>query len=353
MRLRLAFLILLSAACTEEASSPLADAGGGGDGADGAPGSQADAAPPATGVRALGTVEDVSDLDACPAGAPRGATCKRLTVTGCADIEDEPLAAIIAVLEPTVADRTGTIVRFSGGGGESFKTTGAEEYAAAGFRQVMVAWMDDWEQTADAGIKVAACRPATVVRWVFDEPTLHGASRAVGFCAEGSSGGAGQLSYALAHYGLGDVLDHVNLVSGPPFARIDLGCDGSEPATATVCGAEVTTRLPAERLDVWTNVAPPDTCGGSPISAEQVARWQEDSVAVGGVYAYPTTRVESFVCTNQATAVTYMGQLLQDLISSDKAFHCYSAEDGCKGEGLGAGSEDVIAAMIAGCVPRH
>src|SRR5438105_1539663 len=75
---------------------------------------------------------------------------------------------------------------------------------------------------------------------------------------EGFSGGSGQLGYALASYGMGAYLDYVNELSGPPFARIDLGCDGSQPATAQVCGAADTMRLPVPTLDNWENTT---SCG--------------------------------------------------------------------------------------------
>jgi hypothetical protein len=293
---------------------------------------------------------------ACPSGVP-GATCERVTVSGCPGIENEALDATVGILAETGTLR-GTIVHFSGGGGTSFQTTGAMAYRNAGFRQVFVAWASDWEQTAAHGIKAAGCRPATLLKWAFAEPTLHAASRALGFCAEGFSGGSGQLGYALAHYGLGDYLDYVNELSGPPFARIDLGCDGDAPATATVCGAEVTMRLPP-KVTGWENIAAPLACGSTGVPATELARWKADSIAFGGTYDYPRTRVEFFDCTNQATAVTGMAQQYYDQVmaaeggTSRISFHCYTQADGCQGENLGTGTQDAIQAMIAGCTPRH
>ncbi len=315
--------------------------------------------PDAATTPALGTVMNVVDLPGCPADAPAGSSCKQLSVTNCPGIEAESITATIAILAPAVGGTVkGTITHLKGGGGEGFQTGGTPQYRDAGFRQVFVSWETDWEQTATHGIKAAGCRPATVLRWIFDEPTLHNASRAAAFCGEGFSGGSGQLGYALAHYGLADYLDYVNELSGPPFARLDLGCDGAAPATATVCGATVTMQLP-DKVGGWENVPAPLTCGSTSVPASELARWKADSIAVGGVYDYPKTRVEFFDCTNNATAVTAMGQLYYDQIvlgeggTSRTAFHCYSAADGCQGEALGSGAQDATRAMVDGCIPRH
>ncbi|MEO8550194.1 MAG: hypothetical protein ABI678_09470 [Kofleriaceae bacterium] len=350
-------LVFLAACSTKSSPSQPTDATSG---ADAAP--VADA--PAVVATGLGVVSGVHDLAACPQGAPAGSSCRQLSVTGCPGIETEALDATIAIL-PATGTRRGTVVHFSGGGGETISATGTPEYQAAGLLQVYVAWsntqdLHDWEQTASAGIKTAACRPATVLRWIFDEPTLHGGSRTTAFCGEGHSGGSAQLGYAIAHYGLADYLDYVNEISGPPFARLDLGCDGDAPQTALVCGDTVRTDLPPS-VARWENIAAPLTCGSHDVPAAELARWKADSIAIGGAYAYPKTDVEFFDCTNNATAVTAMSQVFYQTIAAasgnDPAragYHCYSAADGCQGEGLGSGgAAAATAALVAGCVPRH
>jgi hypothetical protein len=129
-------------------------------------------APPAA-VRGLGMVTGVHAAS-CP-GSPAGSTCQQLTVLGCPELETEPRDALIAIVEPTVP-LAGTIIHFKGGGGEGYQTSDTAGYAAAGFRQVFVSWTDDWELTMAAGIKAAACRPATVIQWVF--ATSRSAARA-------------------------------------------------------------------------------------------------------------------------------------------------------------------------------
>jgi hypothetical protein len=344
-------LALFLAACGDSSMAPPVD----GSSIDASPDAASSVDAPASSS-GLGTVGNVMDLSACPSGAPAGAACKRITVSGCPGIETESIDATIAILAPS-ATMTGTIVHFSGGGGEGFQNGGTQPYSAGGFQQVYVSWASAWEQTQSHGIKTAGCRPSTALKWVFD--TLHNGSRMLAFCGEGFSGGSGQLGYALAQYGMGDYLDYVNELSGPPFARIDLGCDGTQPAAAQVCGASDTMRLPSGNLNMWENVQAPNSCGSTTNSAAQIAQWMNDSISVGGVYSYPKTRVEFFDCTNQATAVTAMAQIYYGQImtaegsGANVAFHCYSQADGCQGEGLGSGAQAAVQAMLAGCTPRH
>jgi hypothetical protein len=326
-------IVIVAAACGGTSGGPTDDAA-------------SDTGSPDGASATLGTVTGVMDT-ACP-GMTTSLTCKRVTVGGCPGIESEPLDAVVGLLPTTAATVRGTIAHFSGGGGTGFQMGATQAYATAGFTQVFVAWASDWEQTQASGIKTAACRPATIMKWIFDD--YHAASRSTAFCGEGFSGGSGQLGYALAHYGLGDYFDYVNELSGPPFTRIDLGCDGDAPATAMVCGATVTMQLPPARLNPWENTT---TCGTTGVPAADLAKWNADSIGIGGTYAYPKTRVEFFDCTYQATAVTAMAQLFHDQITSDRAYHCYSQADGCQGEGLGTGNQEAARAMIDGCTPRH
>jgi hypothetical protein len=115
-------------------------------------------------------------------------------------------------------------------------------------------------------------------------------------------------------------------------------------------------RLP-QSLDMWENIQAPLMCGSTGVPATELARWQADSIiSTGAVYAHPKTQVEFFDCTNSATAVTGMAQLYYNELmggGTTTSYHCYDATNNCMNENLGTGGQDAIAAMLAGCVPRH
>ena len=49
---------------------------------------------------------------------------------------------------------------------------------------------------------------------------MHGGGRSQLFAAQGTSGGAAQIAFGLAYYGVGDFLDLANLGGGPPHCPL-------------------------------------------------------------------------------------------------------------------------------------
>jgi hypothetical protein len=310
-----------------------------------------DASPPredadaASAPRSLGTISGVTPGTGGQPCAP-GATCTALTVT-CPGIED--LQAIVAVRLPAGAPK-GTIYVHGGGGGDQFYATNVDEYVNAGYRVAMVRWTADWEQSLNEGIKAGACRPATVMKWVFDN--VQSADRKTGFCAVGFSGGSGVLGYSLAHYGAGSMLDYAALVAGPPFGRIDYGCAPSTysgPARS-LCPelADAPIALPT-KLDPWSHTT---TCGSATPSAADIAKWTEESVvSPGASYDYPSTKVEFFDCATNSNGTAGGAYFLSQKIVSPHSVSCFTS---CSGEPLGpAGLATQRDALLAGCAPRH
>ncbi len=105
------------------------------------------------------------------------------------------------------------------------------ELRMAGFRTVQLKWATNWLNGAPGqgeGHARLACRPATVMRWVHDN--LHTSRPDTAFCAYGHSNGAAQVGFALAQYGMSDILSSVLLDGGPNWARTDKACLQDDPA---------------------------------------------------------------------------------------------------------------------------
>jgi len=119
-------------------------------------------------------------------------------------------------------------------------------YFKLGYVVVSLAWQDDWEMAYDPpgnnaeSIQNAACRPATFLSYVFTTiyPSILKNYANAGFCAQGQSAGSGAVAYAMAYYGAGNWLDHVELMAGPQFSDVDQGCTWptSNVTPVTVCG---------------------------------------------------------------------------------------------------------------------
>ncbi len=336
--------------------------GGGDPGVDGA-GPAADSAsstdaPPTGngGARPLGTVTDKGATPNCVAGA----TCRTLTVAcpGAA-----PLDVNVQMQEPTVPV-LGTIVVHDGGGGITFFGRGAltARYLAKGYRIVDMAWANDWEKTSmGAGsIKAGACRPATVLKWAFDN--VHKGSRDQGFCAQGQSGGSGAMSYALAAYGMEDYLDYVMLTQGPPFGRMDCGCDPSAAGCASVPAlcpeiANASLALPGGKIDEWAGVS---SCTAG-ISAADVAKLAADSVASpDDDFDYPKTHVSGWYCAMRPNGTTGGGAFYLAKVQPAPKVFCspdcevesiYQTTATLTGGALVA--DQMLSEMTAECVPRH
>lgn len=168
-------------------------------------------------VLSLGTATS-TPLAACSkdssGAAPHaGATCTSVTVS-CGSIADD--TAVVAVSEPT-GPAVGTVLLMSGGGGTKyFDVPETSSFLAANLRVVEIAWNDDWPSAKPASALNSACRAATLSQWIYDN--VHGgaaASKTAGFCGLGISGGGAFFAYSMAHYGLKNIYDYLQIESGP------------------------------------------------------------------------------------------------------------------------------------------
>ena len=307
-----------------------------------------------TDAPALGTVTAAASIP-CPAGAAGGASCSRLNVS-CPRLDG--LGVVVAVSEPAASARATVLLHDNLGGVAFFDAGFVDAYHAASFRVVQAQWASDWEQS-DVGIKHAACRYATLVEWTF--ANIHGADRTRGFCAQSWGGGSGGLAYSLTHYRMGDVLDAITVSAGPPFARIDLGCDpGTAPRAVCAPLSSVPVAYSGGVLSIISEWEVAPTCGssaGAPLS--EVARWQADSVlSPGATLAFPDTSFGAWYCINGADATLGQGATFLDQASfAEASVHCVSGGGGggqCQGQAPWPSAlPDMVADLQTRCVPRH
>jgi hypothetical protein len=303
----------------------------------------------------LGTVTVLGSA-ICPSGATRGAACTSVSVA-CPGLSD--LTAILSEAFPAGTAK-GTIIMLSGSGGTTFFNSGfANTYLGDGFRVVQLAWTTDWEDTAGVGLKSAACRGATVFKYVFDN--VHSGDRTAGFCAQGTSGGGAAIAFSLAQYGLSDYFDYVVIGAGPGVARLDYGCAKSLYTGPPLNLCPLLTNAPyafasGTKVNSWENTT---TCAVKPPLRSDVSKWAIDSIVTkGGTYTYPKTAMSWFFCvTPPVNNSTGEGKFLIDHVFPKNAppdVNCYSGV--CKGEAVwqdNAAFNATHTEMLSQCVPNH
>jgi hypothetical protein len=205
----------------------------------------------------LGTVNSYSNVSPCPSngGLTSGnPTCFQIN-TSCLGVDD--FAAYIKVNTPTATPK-GTVIFGTGSGGSALYDSDpdftnpvtsfngglfvVQGVFDAGFNTVQISFgspfntatPNGWLQ-GPGGVRRLACRYATVVDWVYNNPTVinplnTGATNSAPMCATGNSGGSGAIGYAITDYGLGSELAMVEPTSGPVMASLNKGCN--------VCGSQ-------------------------------------------------------------------------------------------------------------------
>lgn len=256
-----------------------------------------------------------------------GYACAKFVVTGCAGVSKDAEGVMARASPPQSQQVRGLVVFFSGHEGEHWwtSTSLAERFARRlrtrdGFIVVEVRWVDHWLKAPvgeASGSAHLACRPSTVVDWVYRTLYLPlgitVGTGECGFCITGNSGGASQAAYALSHYGLDGELGAAALTSGPPHAAEEKGCLPGYPGYAyDGDGVEV--------LDYSFGYTDQGGDLGPCILSDPswIPRWQEESVDTGANdTSYPTTRVEFIVGAGDDGASPFHAEDLRDLLEQD------------------------------------
>jgi hypothetical protein len=170
-------------------------------------------------------------------GPLAGTTCRTLEIT-CGGLEPLQVELLIAQPPSSMAAR-GVILFGSGGAGTGLwsgpdAANGAmDRLRNAGFIVIERRWLNDrntgwFQSTAGLGVAAAACRHATLSRWI--DSTYRSGTMA--FCATGNSGGSAELAWSITRQDTADVIDFAVPTSGP-LHRADYGCATTPPAAWT------------------------------------------------------------------------------------------------------------------------
>lgn len=309
-----------------------------------------DIAPAGAGLP-LGTVALGGKVRRCP-----GDSCLVLEID-CPGVQ-EPLRATVS-RTPASGEPMGLVMLFGGGPGRQwYSGQGSDPQGAIsrlrskGFEIVEVRWGGQGWLRAAAGEKAGpaklACRPATVIKWVHDtwykSLGTTPAPGVCGFCLTGNSGGASQISYALTHYGLAEIVDAAIPTSGPPHAQLTEGClpSAGDEALAFPGSARLVIDGSYGASSRDGPCADPDP-GFEPL-------FDRDSIETDGSdYAYPTTRVHFIVSPGDETVAVRAQDLADKLRQSGSPWVSLQEVEGMGHDiqGSPAGMEALVAAIVA------
>jgi hypothetical protein len=265
------------------------------------------------------------------------AVCFQATLT-CANTSTTPSLNFVFSYDKPSSSPKGVVVLFADASGVIGRVPVnkdfAEDYFNANYEVVEIGWTPtDWEQTSDPlGIMTAACRPAGFLAYALTNSLLNPrlSNPSAGFCAQGVSAGSGALGYSLAWYGdgsgggagnpLSGDIDDVELVSGPVFSNIKLGCQVPNPPTPGSicvlgqfgCSSGTTTWTDSFSytpndlgpVGAWTNDS---TCNNvTSTSSSSNAKWLAMSIVNGsrGSFSYPNTGLGGWLCASSSSHCT-------------------------------------------------
>lgn len=294
----------------------------------------------------------------CPSGGLTGATCFAIDIT-CASVTN--YTAYAKVFEQR--SPLGVVSLTTGGSSnvlwENIYTYGqdtVDDLTDAGFDVAEITYGQPfidggaWE-TGGGGVRALACREATILTW------LSKAFPTVPQCAAGVSAGSDLLGESLAHYNIDDVLDFVELVSGPPFQRIDQACLNNVPAAVEVCSGALTGMGAGidNATDYLDPAYPPHLCSQSMQNHvdESGGRFLADSITTSDAnLSYPNTDVKFLFGSLDTNGAPRQGTAYQSVITSTTTSGCVIGAPHDLPDDL-SGAHQVATDVINHCKAHH
>ncbi len=130
-----------------------------------------------------------------------------------------------------------------------------DTYVSNGLQAVEVAW-DAPGIWGGPRARTLACRFATVAQWIHGN--LHQPGPGMVFIAQGTSGGAAQIAFGLAYYGIDSFVTLASLSGGPPYCPL---CTGPLPTREPILSGTPKLSYPNTTVRLFLGVNDPNSDG--------------------------------------------------------------------------------------------
>jgi hypothetical protein len=205
--------------------------------------------------------------------------------------------------------------------------------ATAGFTAVELSFNGKYGWMANGnpgGPKEDVCQFGTVTQWVYEN--IHQVGASAPLCATGVSGGSSAIAYMLSHYGFGTsaspvFYSMVEMTSGPPFGRIDVGCKGSSPSAFTsACQLTANPNYDASAQGLLDSAFANTDCSQHNLS-EQQAWLNGSNAAPDAIYDFPSTDVHLLFGGKDRFVAPVLGQYWFSQVTTKCSVGCVKDAD--------------------------
>jgi hypothetical protein len=248
----------------------------------------------------------------CPTGFNTGFSCQQITISCAGNLDITPTVGYIPSVNPKGPGAGKTVFVMKGGPWSVPGNSFSNQYQSDGYAVVLASWPTMWFDTGKtANVMTAACRPSTLLDWVYRTYAPSGLRVHAG------SGGSGALAYAFSWYGLSFEVVNAEITTGPTFSNLVEGCEIPQlpPVTVMASDGATWTDPPLYGSGNWTSMSTATgfPCGGTTNSSPAaIASWAAQStLAPGAVFDFPGTKITAWLCEtaqtpNNSSALGYL-----------------------------------------------
>ena len=193
--------------------------------------------------------------------------------------------------------------------------------ASLDFNDPIMGWL-----SGPGGMRRLACRPATVIHWVYDH--IHQGGTSAPLCTATESGGSTAVADGLSHYGLGSILSMAEAAGGPPLTHLDHGCACDQGPSVGPCSPQPISPCydPTDVFPIVDAAYFPQTLCADAYSGDisVLPQLQFDSVLSGAdtLFSFPTTDVHVLIGGRDLSTAATEGRDWEQSITSKHSLAC-------------------------------